>query len=64
MREKSNMQYLEEMELIAMDTKKEFVYDKHKGEWLWGNRGDVYQDYFGGFKTRLEALKDAVEPYL
>ena len=32
-------QYLEELELVAMDTKKVFMYDKHTGGWFWGNRG-------------------------
>jgi hypothetical protein len=57
-------QYLEELELVAMDTKKVFMYDKHTGGWFWGNRGDEPENWVGGFKTRLEALKDAVEPYL
>jgi hypothetical protein len=54
-------QHLEEMELIAMDTKKEFTYNKHTGEWFWADKGSEL--LVGSFKTRLEALQDAVEPY-
>jgi hypothetical protein len=54
---------LEYLEKIAVDTKKEFRYTKDTGLWYWYNRGDEetrYEDY----ATRLDALRDAVSPYI
>lgn len=53
---------IERLELIAQDTRKEFEYDKSTGLWAWLDRNREY-DKHGGFKTRLAALMDAVEPY-
>lgn len=55
---------LELMETIAEDTHKEFHYDKHSGTWSWCNRGDSIDEWHHGFRNRLSALYDAVEPYL
>jgi hypothetical protein len=59
-------QELEEMERIAVDTKKSFVFIKHSCTWAWMDRDceDSQDDWHVGFATRLEALQDAVEPYL
>jgi hypothetical protein len=54
---------IEEMEQIACDTRKEFRYYKETGKWTWHNRGEE-SDWAGPFPTRLDALMDAVEPYL
>ena len=54
---------LERMELVADDTRKAFSYDKGTGYWAWFNRGEE-PDYHGGFATRLDALRDAVAPYM
>jgi hypothetical protein len=51
------------MELVADDTRKAFSYDKGTGYWAWFNRGEE-PDYHGGFATRLDALRDAVAPYM
>lgn len=53
---------LEELELIAADTRKEIRYNKYIGDWSWSNRGE--ETWYGGFPTRYDALYDAVEPYL
>jgi hypothetical protein len=54
---------IEAWELIAQDTKKEFLYFKETGKWAWCNRGEEESDYYDDFPTRLDALFDAVEPY-
>lgn len=51
---------------ILADTKKEISYDKSTGTWAWYDRyerGNI-PAYHPGFKTWLEAVKDAIEPYL
>lgn len=53
---------VERWETIAQDTGKEFVRMKHTGKWCWGDKGCDHP--YGPFGTRLEALKDAVDPYL
>lgn len=53
---------LEQMMLIAQDTKKEFVYVKDQGVWNWHSRGG--SDVYGPFDSFLSALIDAVEPYM
>jgi hypothetical protein len=57
---------LERMEQIAVDVKKVFVYVKGVGTWAWVDRDEIDEPeaYHGSFDTRLEALKDAVDPYL
>lgn len=56
---------LEQMELIAVDTRKQFYYDKASGLWSWYNRDENTPDgYHNGFATRFKALMDAVEPYM
>ena len=61
-----NKAYLESLEQIAQDTGKEFAYDIHAGSWSWFDRDerDNSECWHGGFKSRLDALKDAIEPYL
>lgn len=52
---------LERCERIAVDIKKSFHYNKHTDKWNWqDSEGFAY----GEFNTRMEALYDAVEPYL
>ena len=51
---------LERCERIAVDIKKSFHYNKYTGKWSWEHDGIIH----GGFDTRMEALYDAVEPYL
>jgi len=55
---------LERYERIAADTKKECHYNKHTGYWFWCHRGDGMIPEATGFASRLEALLDAIEPYL
>ena len=59
---------LERMEQIAVDIKKVFSYSKTSGKWAWVDRDEADnpnpEAYHGDFDTRLEALKDAVDPYL
>ena len=55
---------LERYERIAADTKKECHYNKHTGYWFWCHRGDGMIPEATGFTSRLEALLDAIEPYL
>lgn len=59
---KLNIKLLEQMELIAVDTRKAFAYNKSTGLWAWYDRNDT--QYHNGFATRFAALVDAVEPYL
>ncbi len=54
---------LDRLEQIAQDTKKECVYNKHTGKWGWRDR-DAPEACVFTFDTRLEALRDAVAPYL
>ena len=55
---------LERYERIAQDTKKEFSYDKHAGTWYWHDRDAGGVPEATGFPTRMEALIDAIGPYL
>jgi hypothetical protein len=57
-------QQVEEFELLAMDTRKVFEYDKHHGMWAWHDRDEDPVDWHWGFATRWEALQAAVEPYV
>lgn len=57
-----SMARLERLEKIAKDTKKEFHYNIHTGEWAWSNRDE--KDWLSGFPTRFDALVDSVFPYL
>ena len=56
----------EKAERIAIDTKKQFAYDKHQGLWFWYHKEDEADiaNWSCGFQTRKQALMDAVEPYL
>lgn len=58
------VRHLEEMELAAADTKKEFHYNKYIGRWAWCNRGEVLSEEDFTFNTRMAALEDAVNPYM
>jgi hypothetical protein len=53
---------LERMEVVAQDTRKVFVYDKNSGLWGWRNKYDAELTQ-SNFKTRVDALIDAVQPY-
>jgi hypothetical protein len=55
---------LERWEQIAQVIKKEICYDKHAGTWYWHDRSDGGVPAATGFGTRLQALLDAIEPYL
>lgn len=57
---------IEWAEKVAADTKKQFAYNKHTGEWSWFDSCDANytENWHSGFPTRLAALMDAVEPYL
>ncbi len=56
---------IEEMFQIFFDTKKVLSYNKHTGNWTWYDRDDSLQTSdHGEFLTALEAVEDAVEPYL
>jgi hypothetical protein len=56
---------LERMEQIAHDTKKQFSYHKETGKWTWNNRGEeIIFATAEQFPTRLDALRDAVQPYI
>jgi hypothetical protein len=48
---------------IAKDTKKEFTLNKASGKWAWHDR-DSPEDLHGEFAHYLDALYDAVCPYL
>lgn len=54
---------LEYLETLASETKKEFIYSKETGRWHWHNRGED-EWVSTGFTSRLDALMDAVGPYL
>jgi hypothetical protein len=58
---KIDIALLEQMMLVASDTKKEFSYNKHSGKWSWKNRGENESN--GEFDSFFQALSDAVEPY-
>lgn len=59
------LKFIENLELIANDTRKEFIYLKHEGKWYWQDRGSVEDtNRHGPYDTRYLALADAVEPYL
>ena len=62
--DKDDKRLLDEMELLAMDTKKEFHYEKLTGKWGWCDRGEDIMDYGFIHDTRLHALRDAVAPHL
>ncbi len=55
-------QTLERWMQIAQDVKKEFSYDKYYGSWYWHDRGD--ETLYGPQDTFLDALEDAIHPYL
>lgn len=57
------LEEIERAEQIAIDTRKMFIYHGAQGYWSWCDRGDQHTEY-GKFDTRLDALLDAVEPYL
>lgn len=57
------MAEIESMEVIAADLKKRFFYCKSSGKWAWCDAGDEELDLNFQFDTRLDALKDATEPY-
>lgn len=54
---------LERMMQIAHDIRKVCTYHVGSGEWFWHDR-DEETELHGPFPRFLEALKDAVEPYL
>lgn len=53
---------LERRMQIAKDIKKSFHYDKCQGFWSWTDNDEFHN--IGPFPTFLEALNDAVGPYL
>jgi len=55
---------IERMMQIAQDIKKRFAYDKSSGLWFWCDRDEENDPMAEPFSTFLDALKDAVEPYL
>ncbi len=57
---------LERMFLILADIKKDTAYDKFSGTWSWFDRSeeDNLHAWHTGFSTNLEAVTDAVEPYM
>ena len=57
---------LDNITRILADTKKVISYNKGGGLWSWVNKDEieVSEAYHVGFKTWLDAAKDAVEPYL
>ena len=57
---------LDHMTKVAYDIKKSFAYNKHTGLWSWYDRGEEFNSgaWHGGFDTWLDALEDAVEPYM
>jgi hypothetical protein len=58
-------QQLEDYESIFVDIKKEMHYSKCQGKWHYSDRGeDHMENWSGPFDSRLDALLDAVEPYL
>lgn len=61
-----NNEWIERAEQIAEDVKKTFIYVKSTGTWAWVDNDEIEipESYHCGFKTRLDALMDAVEPYL
>jgi hypothetical protein len=59
----SRLDYLTRM---LSDTKKVISYDKGYGKWNWVDPycRDSQADYHCGFTTWLDAVVDAMEPYL
>ena len=57
---------LESLTRMLDDTKKIIVYDKHTGYWSWVDKDCVNNlfDYHTGFNSWLNAVLDALEPYL
>lgn len=57
---------LDRLTRILHDLKKHISYDKSNGEraWVDNDRMNSLADYHTGFKTWLDAAKDAVEPYI
>ena len=72
-----NESELERREQIALDIKKEFTYHRSSGQWFWHDRRnydikmiagqptavEMPPDLSGPFSTRLDALRDATDPY-
>ena len=57
---------LERLFQVFDDVKKGIAYNKHEGTWSWFDRDeqDNGSAYHGGFPTALDAMLDAVEPYM
>lgn len=55
---------LERIFRIFHDIKKELHYLKHYDCWVWTDRGEQIDDGYAGWKTALEAMEDACEPYM
>lgn len=66
MKDKISKTKLEHYEQIAHDTRKIFYYDHHSGEWGWADKDDEddAEAFTYGFATRLDALVDAIDPYI
>jgi|TARA_R110002167_G_scaffold45083_1_gene135519 hypothetical protein len=54
---------LELYERIAVDTKKQFHYDKHTNLWAWTAKGFYPTGDDFEFESRYDALVNSVEPY-
>lgn len=61
---KKDLIELEKYERIVQDTKKNIFYDKHVGKWYWCDGDATEYNRDNGFDTRLDAVLDAIEPYL
>lgn len=53
---------IDEMELLALDAGRNFMFDSITRTWAW--RDKSRKEIVGGFRSRLMALRDAVAPFM
>lgn len=58
---------INKMMIVAQDVKKEFVYVKSTGKWVWLDRGEPFapiEEPYEPFDSFIDCLEDAVGPYM